>query len=401
MSTISAEALPRTEPVTAAVGALARARERLASIDILRGFVIVLMALDHVRDYFTNVAFDPLDLSQTTPALFMTRWITNLCAPTFIFLAGMSAYLMAQRMELRALQRFLITRGLWLIVLEITVVHFAWSFNLRYDGGVFLQVIWAIGASMIILAGLVRWPLWAIAGLSMFVIAGHNLLDGIAPESFGPHAWLWSVLHVQSETPFGLVLYPIIPWFAVMALGYCAGTLFDLDKDWRARILIAVGVAALALFALLRAGNAYGDPHPWTAQSTPLLTLLAFIDVHKYPPSLMYLLVTLGIGCLLLALFEHMRGRLVEVLQIFGRVPLFVYVAHIVVAHLAAGLLALAMGLGPKLLTNIFFVKPDGWGFGLLGVYLAWLGVLLALYPACHWFAQIKRRRKGWWLSYL
>ncbi len=380
---------------------LARARARIQSIDALRGFVIILMALDHVRSYFSNAQFDPLDLAQTDLAMYMTRWMTHLCAPTFIFLAGVSAHLMSQRMETADLRRFLITRGLWLVALEFTVVQFAWSFNLNYGYGLFLQVIWAIGASMVILGLIVSWPRWLLASIALAMIVGHNLLDGIPPEIFGSSGWVWKLLHVKSQTEYAFVLYPLVPWVGVMMLGFCVGKLFDADVEYRRRALIALGTASLLAFVALRAINGYGDPNPWTAQSTPLFTLLSFINVHKYPPSLAYVLVTLGIGMLLLALFESMRGRLFEIMRTFGKVPLFVYVLHIVVAHLTAGLLALALGHGDAVLRNIFILKPEGWGFGLLGVYVAWLAVLAILYPACRWFAEVKRTRKEWWLSYL
>lgn len=401
MSTLPAEALSRPLLADAAATSATRARIRLHSIDTLRGLVIVLMALDHVRDYFTNVRFDPLDLVQSDPALFMTRWITHLCAPTFIFLAGVSAHLVSRRMSRRELSWFLITRGVWLIALELTVVVIGWNFNLRYEGGFFLQVIWAIGASMIVLAGLVHLPRWAIATLAVVTIAGHNLLDGIRPETFGAWAPLWNLIHVQGETPFGLLMYPIIPWFAVMALGYCAGVVFELDEQRRRRILFAAGTTALLLFVVLRAINVYGDPYPWSSQPTAAATLMAFIKVHKYPPSLMYLLVTLGISTLLLGALEYARGALVDVLNTFGRVPMFFYLLHIYLVHSFAGLVALTLGYGPDVITNLYEHFPAGWGFGLPGVYVAWLIVVAALYPACKWFAEVKRRRSDWWLSYL
>jgi uncharacterized membrane protein len=377
------------------------ARTRLQSIDVVRGLVIVLMALDHVRAYFTGVRFDPLDLSQTDPSLFLTRWVTHLCAPTFILLAGVSAYLMSRRCDRKELQRFLLTRGLWLIVLEFTVIQFAWSFNFRYDVGLIMQVIWAIGASMIALAALVRLPRWALGAVAVLMIGGHNLLDGVSPETFGQWAWLWNIAHVQGRTSFAFVLYPLIPWIGVMALGFCAGALFELDAQRRRLILLSSGTLAILLFVALRAANVYGDPQSWVAQATPMLTFLSFINVHKYPPSLLYLLITLGIASLLLAGAEMARGRLIGVLNTFGRTPLFFYVLHIVLAHLAAGVIALAAGHGDIVLTNLFLFMPDEWGFDLPGVYVAWIAVLFVLYPACRWFANVKRRRNDWWLSYL
>jgi uncharacterized membrane protein len=374
---------------------------RVASIDILRGLVMVLMALDHVRDFFTDARFDPLDLSQTNAPLFLTRWITHFCAPTFVFLAGMSAYLTSRRCSRVELSRFLFTRGLWLVVLEVTIVSFVWTFNVRYDYGLFLQVIWAIGVSMTVLAALVHLPLRAIALFSLVVICGHNLFDGLESQSLGAWAPLWSLLHVSGPIPHAYVAYPVIPWIAVMSLGYCMGALFELESQRRVRRFVWLGAASLTTFVLLRMTNVYGDPNDWSLQSTTLHTLLSFIHVQKYPPSLLYLLLTLGCALVALAAFESARGRFVEVLRTFGRVPLFFYILHIALAHLAAGVIALAMGYGTALLSDDIMRLPQDWGFSLPVVYLAWLLALATLYPACRWFAAVKRRRDDWWLSYL
>ena len=379
----------------------AHAFARVASIDILRGLVMVLMALDHVRDFFTDVRFDPLDLSQTTAALFLTRWITHFCAPTFVLLAGVSAYLTGRSCTRAELSRFLWTRGLWLVVLEVTLMSLVWTFNVRYDHGLFLQVIWAIGVSMLVLAALVHLPMPQIAAFSLLIIGGHNLLDGIEPQSFGAWAPLWSLLHVQEPIPYGFVAYPLIPWIAVMSLGYCIGSLFDLERERRRQWFVYLGAGSLTLFVLLRATNVYGDPIDWTLQSTTVRTLLSFVDVHKYPPSLQYVLLTLGAALLSLAALESVRGKFAEVLRTFGRVPLFFYVLHVALAHLAAGIVGLATGFGTALLSGDFMQVPQQWGFGLPVVYLAWLLVVATLYPACRWFAAVKRRRDDWWLSYL
>jgi len=381
--------------------ATAHAFARVASIDILRGLVMVLMALDHVRDFFTDARFDPLDLSQTSAPLFLTRWITHFCAPTFVLLAGVSAYLTGRRCTRAELSRFLVTRGLWLVVLEVTLMSLVWTFNLRYDHGLFLQVIWAIGVSMIVLGALVYLPVPEVAAYSLLIIFGHNLLDGIDPQSFGAWAPLWSLLHVSEPIPRAFVAYPLIPWIAVMSLGYCIGSLFELERDRRKQWLVCLGTASLTLFVLLRMTNVYGDPVDWSLQGTTLRTLLSVIDVHKYPPSLHYLLLTLGAAFLLLAALESARGKFSEVLRTFGRVPLFFYVLHIALAHLAAGIIALAMGYGTALLSDDFMSVPQQWGFGLPVVYLAWLLVVATLYPACRWFAAVKRRRDDWWLSYV
>ena len=395
----------RLESISAAplahAAVAAHAPTRVASIDILRGLVMVLMALDHVRDFFTSVRFDPLDLAQTSAPLFLTRWVTHFCAPTFVMLAGVSAYLMSQRCSRAELSRFLFTRGLWLVVLEVTLMSLVWTFNLRYDHGLFLQVIWAIGVSMMVLALLVHLPMRAIVLFSLVVICGHNLLDSIRPQDLGAWAPLWSVLHVFGPIPRAFIAYPLIPWIAVMSLGYCIGALFDLPQQQRVNRFMWLGTASLVVFVVLRAPNVYGDPSDWTLQSTTLRTLLSFVNVQKYPPSLHYLLITLGVGLLLLAAFESARGKFSEVLRTFGRVPLFFYVLHIVLAHFAAGIVGYAAGFGFTLLTVDFLQLPQQWGFSLPVVYLTWILVVATLYPACRWFAALKRRRSDWWLSYL
>jgi uncharacterized membrane protein len=380
----------------------AHALRRLSSIDVLRGLVIVIMALDHVRAYFTDVRFDPLDPTQTNGLLYLTRWITNLCAPTFILLAGVSAYLMSRRTTKPALTRSLITRGSWLIVLECTVVTFAWTFSFRYEMGAILQVIWAIGVSMIVLGLLVRLPVRVVGAIGLAICAGHNLLDPVPPEAFGDWAWLWKVLHVKAgPTGIAFIYYPLVPWVGLMAVGYALGKVYDLDSARRTQLLLAFGGAAIVLFFALRLINGYGDPHPWIPQADFGHTVMAFMNVQKYPPSLDYLLATVGPALLLLAWFERVRGWFVGILQTFGRVPLFFYVLHIALAHLAAGLLAMSMGFGTDVLGGFFLNFPPKWGVGLGGVYAAWLFVIATLYPACLWFADLKERRRDWWLYYV
>jgi uncharacterized membrane protein len=390
-------------PAAGVAQALARARTRvrLQAIDMLRGLVIVLMALDHVRDYFTDMHFDPLDLTQTNPALFLTRWFTHYCAPTFIFLAGVSAWLMSRRCTPAELSRFLFTRGLWLVILELTVINYAWTFGVDYEIGLFLQVIWAIGISMMVLAFLVHLPVQWVGVFALVTIAGHNLLDGVAPESFGRFALLWNLLHVPTVGSYGAIFYPIVPWVGIMALGYALGGIFTLERGFRRRVLVTLGTSFVAAFIAIRLINGYGDPQPWSPQSSLLYTVFSFIDVEKYPPSLLYVLMTLGPGMLLLALFEGVRGRWATVLETFGRVPLFAYVLHIVVAHLLAGVVAYVTGHGTTVLTSFVINFPVDWGYGLAGVYVAWLVVLAFLYPLCRWFAEIKQRRRDWWLSYV
>jgi len=375
--------------------------ERLPAIDRLRGLVIALMALDHVRDYFTNAHYAPTDLAHTTPGLFFTRWITHYCAPIFIFLAGTSARLYGRRTTRAGLQRFLLSRGLWLVALEFSVVSFVWTFNFRYPMGLVMQVIWAIGMSMCVLSAVVALPLGAIAAFALIGIAGHNLLDGVKPEAWGAAAWLWRILHVQSPIAVGSVIYPLIPWVSVIAAGYVFGGVYELAPARRRKLTLLLGASLTAAFIALRALNMYGDPSPWSSQTRPLFTLLSFLNVTKYPPSLAYLLMTLGPGLLVLAALERGQNRALDLLHTFGRVPLFAYVVHLALAHLLAGLSALALGFGTSVLTNMFIGFPERWGFGLVGVYAAWLAVLVMLYPLCRWFANVKRRRNDWWLSYL
>lgn len=383
------------------VAAAPAVRVRVDSIDLLRGLVMVLMVLDHVRDFFTEARFDPLDLTQTSAALFTTRWITHFCAPAFILLAGTSAYLISKKRTRPELSRFLLTRGLWLVLLEITLVNFAFSFDLSYQGGVDLQVIWAIGWSMVALAALVYLPVSAVGAIGIVMIFGHNALDGIKPEAFGAWAPLWHVLHVKGAIPHAYVAYPLIPWIGVMAVGYALGAVYGLPEARRRRLLTALGFVAVVGFLALRALNVYGDPQPWSGQGSALFSVLSFMNVQKYPPSLLFLLATLGPALLVLAWSEHARGAIARALVTIGRVPLFFYVLHAVLAHLLAGLASLMLGYGTEVLTSRPWELSPGWGFGLPVVYAMWMIVVLALYPACRWFAAIKQRRRDWWLSYL
>lgn len=380
----------------------APARRRVASVDLLRGAVMILMVLDHVRDYFSAVRFDPTDLAATTAPLFLTRWVTHFCAPIFILLAGTSAWMAGRRRSRPELARFLVTRGLWLVLLEFTVVNFGWYFNLGYEIGFVGQVIWAIGASMMVLAGLIYLPRPAIAGVAAVMIVGHNLLDGVTAAP-GWTTVLWSVLHVEQAHP-GLhlfVAYPLIPWIGVMAAGYLLGPLLERPVDQRIRVLLTAGAVLAAGFVVLRALDGYGDPAPWSRQLDATRTLLSFLKVTKYPPSLAYLLVTLGPGLLLWAALERFRGPVADRLATVGRVPLFFYVVHLYLVHLLALGAGWATGYGPAGMARLFLNLPNGYGFGLPVVYLVWAGVIVALYPACRWFDTRKRAGRGWWWSYL
>ena len=377
----------------------AASRTRLNSIDFLRGLVMVLMALDHTRDFFTAGGFNPRDV--TEPALFLTRWITHFCAPTFIFLAGISAFLYGTERKTTEVSRYLFTRGCWLVLIQFTIVRFGWTFSFKIDYLV-IQVIFAIGASMITLAALVHLPRWAIATFGLALIAGHNLFDGIKAEQLGAAAPVWHLLHQPGALDLTrgfklIVLYPLIPWIGVMAAGYALGPLFRLKRETRVRQLFAIGALTTVGFVLLRATNLYGDPTPWAVQNGVLATVLSFINCEKYPPSLLFLAMTLGPALMLVAVSDGARGIIAGWITTFGRVPLFYYIAHIYLLHASAIVFA-------QITTGAGFAashKPDGYGLGLAGIYTVWLAVVILLYPLCYWFAAIKRRRVEWWWSYL
>jgi uncharacterized membrane protein len=386
----------------------AAGRPRLDSVDLLRGLVIVIMALDHARDFFTSVRFEATDLTQTTAPLFLTRWITHFCAPVFVFLAGTSAFLYQARGKSRAeVSRFLLTRGLWLVLLEWTVVRWAWMFNFNYTTELlFVQVIWVLGLSMMVLAGLLYLPPGAVAAVGIVMIAGHNLFDGVTPDALGRWGPLWTLLHVQGPIPLGgerilFVIYPLIPWIGVMAVGYAFGRLLLRPAEERRRLLLGLGLGLTAAFLLLRAVNVYGDPAPWSLQASSGRTVLSFLNTTKYPPSLLFLLMTLGPAIALLPLFERLRGPFARAVLVYGRVPLFFYVLHLFLIHALALLVGTLAGFDPRSFLRVWLFLPEAWGYGLPVVYLVWAGVVLALYPACRWFAGVKARRREAWLSYL
>jgi uncharacterized membrane protein len=382
----------------------AAVRTRIHSIDLLRGFVMVVMALDHTRDFFGASGANPRDV--TDPALFLTRWITHFCAPTFILIAGVSAYLYGARgRSTGELSRFLLIRGLWLILIELTVVRFGWRFNFTLDFFAF-QVIWVLGASMVVLAALVYLPRWAIASVGLAMIAGHNLLDGIPAQAFGSAAWIWNFVHqpalVKTQSGGLFPLYSLVPWIGVMAAGYALGPAIQLEEERRRRVLIRLGAATMIGFVVLRATNLYGDPAIWTVQDGWLPTVLSFINCEKYPPSLLYLSMTLGPALMLLAVFDGMRGRLADWVITFGRVPFLYYVVHIYLIHLLAVLYAAAAhGDASFLFTGFPMQKPSDYGLSLFGLYFVWAVVVMTLFPLCRWFAALKHRRREWWWSYL
>ena len=386
---------------------------RLESVDLLRGLVIVLMALDHVRDFFTNVKFDPLDLTQTNPALFMTRWITHFCAPVFIFLAGTGAFLSGTRGKSKhELSWFLFTRGLWLALLEITWVRcLGWEFNFQFHL-IPAAVLWAIGWSMVVLAGLVFLPHRAVAAFGIAMIAAHNALDPMRAEAWGKLDWLWIVLHQGGDfqvTPAikFIAAYPLVPWIGVMAAGYGFGAILLHEPARRRREIFLVGLGLTALFVLLRWRNGYGNPKPWSPQASALFTVFSFIDCHKYPPSFLYVLMTLGPALMLLAWLDRGTPRLLWPVLVIGRVPLFFYLLHLPLIHALAVLVAFARyGRADWIFGSPFgaaekFTIPADNGFGLPVVYFVWTLVVLMLYPVCKWFGEVKRRRREAWLSYL
>jgi uncharacterized membrane protein len=434
----------------------AAGRNRLDSIDLLRGLVMVIMALDHVRDYFSSANFvvpiDPVDVSKTTVALFFTRWITHFCAPTFVFLAGAGAFLYGARgRSKRALSWFLVTRGLWLVLLEVTWVRFGWNFHLNYQRELGGGVIWAIGWSMVAMSVLVYLPTSAVAVIGLSVVAFHNLFDSKTAADTGLPPWLWHLFHASGPrfavtdplpgwissllqkadvwkwfdgVQFGSG-YGLGPWLGVMASGYAFGAFFLLEPKERFRQLLGLGVALMLLFVALRANNLYGDPPtiesvpgkarvihpeapgPWSNQATRAATVLSFLNCQKYPPSLLFLLMTLGPGITALALFEYARGPLARFFIVFGRVPLFYYLLHIPLIHgLMVGIDYWRYGWSPfreNAPWTIGEVKdfPPGYGYSLPVVYLVWLGVVLFLFPLCWWYGGIKRRYRWTWLSYL
>ena len=369
-------------------------KKRIESIDLMRGIVMVVMALDHARDFLTSLSYDPTDLSKASTALFLTRFVTHYCAATFVFLAGTSAFLSISRGKTKnQAARFLLSRGLWLVILELTIIRFGWLMNLNYSF-IFLQVIWAIGVSMLVLAVLIYLPRPVIALFGLLLIFGHDLFDKVSAASFSPATKLiWEFLHVQGLYSIGklqvFVLYPLVPWIGIMAVGYCFGALYKMEALKRRKLLVIFGSSAIVLFILIRAYNFYGDPSKWTDQHSWYRDILSFIDVSKYPPSLDYVLITLGPVMLLLAAFENAHNKVTDIFLVYGRVPLFYYTLHLYLLRLLC------------IMAFIIANKQKGYSFGLPVVYGIWLLVVFILYFPCRWFMKYKQTHKQWWLSYL
>ena len=382
-------------------------RARIESVDLVRGVIMVIMALDHTRDYFGMPGANPTDLATASTALFLTRWITHFCAPTFFLLTGTGAYLSRRTRTTHDLSRFLFTRGLWLIFLEIVVLRcFSLQFNVDYHVTV-LTVLWALGWSMIALSALVFLRASAAAAVGVVLIAGHNLFDGV--RSTNP---LWSVLHAPGFLVPGpdhsvFVAYPIIPWIGVTAVGYALGQIYAWPEARRRQWLLRTGVAVTAAFLVLRWLNMYGDPVRWSAQKSAVVTALSFLNTNKYPPSLFFLLMTLGPVLLFLRAVDRDTPRILRPAVVIGKVPMFYFLVHMTLIHVIAVAVCYArygavhwMFESPSL-DRYPFTPPPGWGFSLPTVYFVWATVVLALYPLSRWYAALKARRTDWWLSYL
>ncbi|MGZ8541850.1 MAG: DUF1624 domain-containing protein [Chitinophagaceae bacterium] len=396
---------------------LSTGQKRIESIDILRGIAMVIMALDHVRDYFHLTGFtdDPLNLATTTPFLYFTRWITHLCAPIFVFLSGTSIYLQSLRKTKKELSAFLIKRGLWLIFAEFIIIAFAWTFNPFYNF-IPLQVIWAIGISMVILGFAIRLPYHFILVMGLVIVFGHNLLD--IPEAapgFKAGFW-WDLLHhghfaAYPYMPghFAVIVYPFVPWLGVMMLGYCTGIFFSpkFSPEQRRKIIFRLGIALILFFVIVRFINIYGDPVAWTVQKNGLFTFLSFMKVNKYPPSLLYLCITIGPALVLLSFMEKFKNGFTNIMVVFGRTAFFYYIIHIYLIHLLATIVFFAKGHSMQDALNsmqnlpFMFLIP-GEGYNLPVVYGIWAFVIILLYPICKWYDKYKTRHKEkWWLSYL
>lgn len=401
----------------------APSRQRIESIDLLRGVVMVLMALDHARLYFAHSFFfsNPTDLATTTPLLFCTRWITHFCAPVFVFLAGTGAFLYAaKRNNTRQASWFLFSRGLWLVLVELVIVTFGWMFDVTFST-IFIQVIWVIGVSMIFLSVLVYMPRWSIFIIGFVVVFGHNILDVIRIQFIeaateGPlsvKAFIYYLLHqrtflmISPDSAINII-YPLIPWIGLMPLGYVFGSLYrrDFDAARRKRWLLGMGVGCCLLFVVLRAFNIYGDPSPWSVQESTVFSILSFFNVTKYPVSLQFLLVTIGPALVFLYLTENIHNRITSLFVIFGRVPFFFYVIHIYLIHLLAipAIVLSGYAISEAILTLQSFIEAPlaQFGFDLWVTYVVWVGVVILLFPLCRKYSHYKaNNREKKWLSYL
>jgi uncharacterized membrane protein len=406
--------LPFYSELFAMLAAIQQSKQRIQSIDILRGVVMLIMALDHVRDFFHYAAWtdSPTNLATTTPQLFFTRWITHFCAPTFVFLSGTSAFLAGQHKTKKELSFFLIKRGIWLVLVELVVMTFAFSFNPLYNA-FFLQVIWVIGWSMIFLGLMVRTSMTYIIVIGCIITFGHNILDYVRLPQQGAGHVLWSIFFTASGTIFNYTpsrfvfdLYAILPWTGIMFLGYGFGILYRKDSDAirRRKAVLTIGFAVTIFFIVLRFINAYGDPGHWSTQKTGLYTFLSFLNATKYPPSLCYLSMTLGPALIFLSLIETANNKITGILSMYGRVPFFYYVVHFYLIHIICVIVFFATGYTTKDIidpNSPFFFRPAHFGFDLPVVYTVWVFVIVVLYKPCKWFDNYRRTHTQWWLSYL
>ena len=383
---------------------------RIESLDFVRGVVMILMAIDHVRVY------SGLPPGGPTPGIFFTRWITHFVAPAFVFLAGTAAYLHGRKLPGRfALSKFLFTRGVWLVLLELTVIRVAWTFNVDFAHYMLAGVIWMIGCCMMLLAAAVYLPTIAIGSIGVGIVALHNLTDVFRPQlqqAFGDSgpSWLLKILYFGGAVQLGgsgpplLVLFVIVPWIGVMMAGYAFGRVMELPAERRRAICIKLGLALTCAFVALRALDLYGDPRPWHASKIP--ALLAFLGTTKYPASLDFLLMTLGPTLVLLGLAEGWRGKASQIASTFGRVPFFYYVLHIPLIHLAACVVSVIREgrVNPWLFGNHPMAPPaipPGYTWSLALLYLVFVICVTLLYFPCRWFAQVRATRRSKWLSYL
>jgi len=387
-------------------------RSRIESIDVLRGVIMILMALDHTRDFFGNLAENPTNVATTTIPLFFTRWITHFCAPVFFLLTGAGAFLSLQRRSRSELARYLVSRGIWLIVLELVIMRcLGWQWNLDYRVTI-ITVLWALGWAMIALAALLRLPVAAVTTIGITMIVGHNLLDGVTAASLGPFGPLWNVLHAPGmllATPrFQVFLgYPLIPWIGVTMVGYGLGQLYTWTPERRKTLLLRLGLGLTVAFVVLRLVNVYGDPLRWTVQTSSMFTLISFLNTNKYPPSLLYLLMTLGPALLALRALEGKTPSVLRPALVIGKVPLFYFIMHVPLIHTLA-LIACFLRYGEvhwmfesARLDQFPITQPEGWPLPLPVIYLIWISVAVILYFFCRWFAKVKESRRDWWLGYL
>jgi uncharacterized membrane protein len=385
---------------------------RIQSIDLLRGVAMIIMALDHCRDflhYGVSIGQNPLDFSTTTPFLFMTRWITHFCAPVFVFLSGTSIFLYSNKGKTKKeVAFFLFSRGLFLMLVEIFVIETLWDFNFTI---IYLQVIWAIGLSMVVLSVLQYLPYKILLLTGLIIVFGHNLLDTIRIETPFWKSVFWSIIHVRHDYPINdhllfEVAYPFLPWLGLMILGYAAGKLYlpETNPTYRKKTLRLTGLVSILLFIILRWTNLYGDMHQWQVQKTAVFTVLDFINTSKYPPSLLFILMTIGPALILLSFLENASGSISKKIIVFGKVPFFYYVPHVFIIHSIAWLVFFATGHSWSELDFTHFREgslPAGSGHRLWFVYVVWIVVVVILYFPCRWYSNYKATHKHWWLSYI